>query len=122
MRTCMILAALLVGPQLFAAGPQRHFTDAPLRAVQFIDRNEGWAIGDDGVVWHSIDGGTSWDRQNTGVRGSLARSISSIPTRAGSSAARNFPTASAAASFWLRPTAGSNGREFARMCSPVCTR
>ncbi len=71
MRTCMILAALLVGPQLFAAGPQRHFTDAPLRAVQFIDRNEGWAIGDDGVVWHSIDGGTSWDRQNTGVRGSL---------------------------------------------------
>src|SRR5258707_2187752 len=47
------------------------FDDAPLHAVQFVDRNEGWAVGDDGVVWHTIDGGKSWERQPTGVRASL---------------------------------------------------
>jgi photosystem II stability/assembly factor-like uncharacterized protein len=52
----------------------RHFDDAPLRAVQFVDAKEGWAAGDDGVVWHTIDGGKDWERQSTGVRASL-RSI-----------------------------------------------
>src|SRR5262245_2627549 len=47
------------------------FDDAPLHAVQFVDRNEGWAVGDDGVVWHTIDGGKNWERQITGVRASL---------------------------------------------------
>src|SRR5438309_1326160 len=54
-----------------AAAPPRQFDDAPLRAVQFVDRNEGWAVGDEGVIWHTIDGGETWERQNTGVRGSL---------------------------------------------------
>jgi photosystem II stability/assembly factor-like uncharacterized protein len=47
------------------------FADAPLRAVQFVDENEGWAVGDDGVVLHTIDGGQNWERQPTGVRASL---------------------------------------------------
>ena len=42
--------------------------------MQFVDANEGWAVGDDGVVWHTIDGGKDWERQSTGVRASL-RSI-----------------------------------------------
>ncbi|HYP64355.1 MAG TPA: YCF48-related protein, partial [Acidocella sp.] len=50
---------------------KRNYSDAPLRAICFVDRNEGWAAGDDGVVWHTIDGGNSWDRQKTGVTGSL---------------------------------------------------
>jgi len=49
----------------------RHVDDAPLHAIQFVDANEGWAVGDDGVVWHTIDGGRTWDRQATGVRASL---------------------------------------------------
>jgi photosystem II stability/assembly factor-like uncharacterized protein len=52
----------------------RNFEDAALRAVQFVDSREGWAAGDDGVVWHTIDGGQNWERQKTGVSGSL-RSI-----------------------------------------------
>jgi len=28
-------------------------------------------VGDDGVVWHSIDAGNNWERQPTGVRASL---------------------------------------------------
>src|SRR5262245_13501923 len=54
-----------------AAGPPRYFDDAALRAVVFVDRNEGWAAGDEGTVWHSIDGGATWERQPTGVRASL---------------------------------------------------
>ncbi len=40
-----------------SAADLRQFGDAPLHAIQFVDRLEGWACGADGVVWHSIDGG-----------------------------------------------------------------
>ncbi len=66
--------ALLLGAAFVPcarAGDLRNFDDAALRAVQFVDEHEGWAVGDDGVVWHSIDGGKNWDRQPTGVRASL---------------------------------------------------
>ena len=44
-----------------------------LRAIQFVDEQEGWAAGDEGVIWHTIDGGKSWDRQMTGgVRASFS--------------------------------------------------
>ena len=52
----------------------RNFNDAALRAVHFVDHREGWAAGDEGVIWHTIDGGKNWERQATGVRASL-RSI-----------------------------------------------
>src|SRR5262245_65663822 len=49
----------------------RYFDDAALHAVQFVDAQEGWAVGDEGVVWHTIDGGKKWERQPTGTRASL---------------------------------------------------
>jgi photosystem II stability/assembly factor-like uncharacterized protein len=49
----------------------RNFEDAALRAVQFWDNREGWAVGDEGVIWHTIDGGQHWERQPSGVRASL---------------------------------------------------
>jgi photosystem II stability/assembly factor-like uncharacterized protein len=69
-----ILIALLTSAALAVPGRAadlRYFEDAPLRAVQFVDANEGWAIGDEGVIWHTIDGGKHWERQPTGVRASL---------------------------------------------------
>ena len=48
-----------------------HPGDAAIRAVQFVDDREGWAVGDDGVIWHSIDGGRKWEEQASGVRASL---------------------------------------------------
>ena len=48
----------------------------PLRCIQFVDENEGWAAGDDGVVWHTINGGKTWERQPTGTRASLRASTS----------------------------------------------
>ena len=64
MRVPMSAVVVVLGTALFAtAAPPRYFDDAPLRAVQFVDRNEGWAVGDEGVVWHTIDGGDHWERQ-----------------------------------------------------------
>ncbi|HEY7315593.1 MAG TPA: YCF48-related protein, partial [Gemmataceae bacterium] len=60
-----ILASSLRGAEL------RNFEDAALHAVQFWDNREGWAIGDEGVIWHTIDGGKHWERQPSGVRASL---------------------------------------------------
>ena len=64
-----LIAAALAAPGL--AQPPVAFEDAGIHAVQFIDQAEGWAVGDDGVIWHSIDGGKTWERQKTGTRASL---------------------------------------------------
>jgi len=56
------------------AAEPRYFEDCTLHAVHFINQKEGWAAGDDGVVWHTLNGGGLWERQKTGTRGSL-RSI-----------------------------------------------
>ena len=67
--------ALALGLALAVARPAPAtppaYDDAPLRAVQFVDKYEGWAVGDDGVVWHSTTGGKNWERQKTGTRASL---------------------------------------------------
>lgn len=39
-------------------------SDATLYGVDFIDTQEGWAVGEQGTVWHTIDSGKTWDRQN----------------------------------------------------------
>jgi photosystem II stability/assembly factor-like uncharacterized protein len=78
MRLFPTLSALcLVG---LAAAPvraeaPRHFDDAALHAVQFVDGREGWAVGDEGVVWHTIDAGKTWEQQQTGVHTSVRASL-----------------------------------------------
>jgi photosystem II stability/assembly factor-like uncharacterized protein/tetratricopeptide (TPR) repeat protein len=67
----VLVLACLVIPSGLEAADVPAFADAPLHAVQFVDASEGWAVGDDGVVWHTIDGGQTWERQPTGVRASL---------------------------------------------------
>jgi photosystem II stability/assembly factor-like uncharacterized protein len=65
----VVLVAALGAPA--PAQPPIAFADAGLHAVQFVDASEGWACGDDGTVWHSIDGGKKWERQLTETRASL---------------------------------------------------
>src|SRR5215211_3735347 len=62
---------LLAAPASLLAQPAPHFGDAALRTIQFADENEGWAGGDDGVIWHTIDGGKTWERQPTRTRASI---------------------------------------------------
>ena len=57
----VVVFAVLALPAV--AQPPVAFDDAGVHAVQFVDASEGWACGDDGVVWHSMDGGKSWERQ-----------------------------------------------------------
>ncbi|WP_212625535.1 YCF48-related protein [Pseudomonas sp. PP3] len=40
--------------------------DLLLTAVQFVDGQNGWAVGHDSVVLHSQDGGRSWNKQLDG--------------------------------------------------------
>jgi photosystem II stability/assembly factor-like uncharacterized protein len=68
------LQAILAGLTMVSAtfgGDLRNFDDAALHKVQFVDEKEGWAVGDEGVVWHTVNGGADWERQSTGVRASL---------------------------------------------------
>ncbi len=37
-----------------------------LTAVHFVDTQQGWAVGHDGVILHSADGGQSWEKQLDG--------------------------------------------------------
>ena len=39
-------------------------TSSTLKAISFVDENEGWAAGDDGVVLHTLDGGLNWEIQH----------------------------------------------------------
>jgi photosystem II stability/assembly factor-like uncharacterized protein len=73
-RLTLAALACLVAVSARAAAPRPD--DAPLRSVQFVDRAEGWAVGDEGLVLHSIDGGKTWEPQSTGAalaRASLRR-------------------------------------------------
>ncbi|HEY8505944.1 MAG TPA: YCF48-related protein, partial [Gemmataceae bacterium] len=66
------LTACLLYPAAAArAAAPAHFADAPIHALYFVDRNEGWAVGDEGVIWHTFDGGKTWERQPSGTRASL---------------------------------------------------
>lgn len=40
--------------------------DLLLTALHFVDRRNGWAVGHDGVILHSEDGGQSWRKQLDG--------------------------------------------------------
>ena len=51
--------------ELAAAGDRRRYD---LRAVQFLeDGRRGWAVGEDGTILATADGGQSWQRQASGT-------------------------------------------------------
>lgn len=41
--------------------------DAQLHDVRFVGDRAGWAVGERGVIWHSGDGGATWQLQSSGV-------------------------------------------------------
>src|SRR5438105_15702441 len=83
MRPLLITFAVLATASGSRAGDLRYMDDAALRAVQFVDHGkEGWAVGDEGVILHTLDGGQTWERQATGLRASL-RSVAFVGQYAG---------------------------------------
>lgn len=67
MNTTILATMLFLSP----AVDLRSIGDAPLHCVRFVDRNEGWAAGSDGALWHTIDGGASWELQPTMTSGMI---------------------------------------------------
>ena len=65
------LTTLGVQSLLMAARPQVNslemLEDAELTDVTFVDPDRGWAVGDRGVIWQTVDGGRHW----TGFQGAL---------------------------------------------------
>lgn len=45
--------------------PPEAFPDAELTSITFVDLDNGWAVGDRGIIWHTIDGGRNWQRQDS---------------------------------------------------------
>src|SRR5215813_13324143 len=45
---------------------QNHIPISILR-ITFVDNSTGWASGTNGVIYNTIDGGNSWDRQRTEI-------------------------------------------------------
>src|SRR4051812_28366481 len=45
--------------------PPEATNDAELTSVAFVDVDNGWAVGDRGAIWHTIDGGRNWQRQDS---------------------------------------------------------
>ena len=45
--------------------------DAALTDITFVDRTNGWAVGDRGTIWHTADSGRTWALQPSGVAGRL---------------------------------------------------
>lgn len=67
----LLLACLADDPRVASGDQPVALADATLYAVHFVDANEGWAAGDEGLVLHTIDGGKTWERQPTGTRACL---------------------------------------------------
>lgn len=70
-RGWMVLVAGCVVAGAGAAELPPAYDDATLHAVTFVDATEGWAVGEQGTIWHTIDGGETWERQKSGTRACL---------------------------------------------------
>lgn len=57
---------LIVGPSYGEEADRltsERLDDAELTAVTFLDEQRGWAVGDRGAIWQTIDGGRNWKVQ-----------------------------------------------------------
>ena len=45
--------------------------DAALHSLSFLNPTIGWAVGDRGVIWHTADGGATWQQQSSPVSSTL---------------------------------------------------
>jgi photosystem II stability/assembly factor-like uncharacterized protein len=77
----------------------------PLKGVDFISENMGWAVGDYGYIYKTIDGGNSWIVQQSGTKAEL-KSVSMSDSLKGIILAKTYsdpPTG-----FVLRTSDGGN--------------
>ncbi|MBT8340776.1 MAG: hypothetical protein HKP58_17250 [Desulfatitalea sp.] len=72
----LLWTSLLCGVICLLMMPMSAFGDAhtigeDLFGVSFPEAGQGWVCGRYGVIYHSTDGGATWEAQNTGTRATL---------------------------------------------------
>ena len=72
-RIITVIALCLIAPNLFAQGwnAVSSAITSDLYSVSFVNQNQGWAVGSNGTILTTSQGGTSWTAQNSGVTGFL---------------------------------------------------
>lgn len=60
-----VFFVVLASDRSLAQSPPEAYQDAELTSITFVDADNGWAVGDRGVIWHTIDGGRNWQRQDS---------------------------------------------------------
>jgi photosystem II stability/assembly factor-like uncharacterized protein len=63
------LSAVSIGAPWYSVEPR--VTDKSLKVIYFCDSLNGWAVGNDGAIIHSSDGGVKWNLQTSGVSDTL---------------------------------------------------
>jgi len=72
----LTLCAMVLGSVCFVTAPvlaveplvsRAMAQDATLWAIDFVDQQRGWAVGDRGTIWHTNDGGNTWAPQRSPV-------------------------------------------------------
>jgi photosystem II stability/assembly factor-like uncharacterized protein len=64
---CLVWSACFL-PAAYCTEPTPREDDANLRDVHFVGTKAGWVVGDQGVIWHTDDGGQHWSLQNSPVK------------------------------------------------------
>lgn len=59
--------------QLFKKSGKEFQLSDQLSDIFFINPDIGWAVGDNGLILHTKDGGTHWERQQSGTKSRLRR-------------------------------------------------
>ena len=63
--------------QLYESG-YYYDTVGPLNDIYFTDANHGWAVGYDGIIYGTTDGGANWNEQDSGVSGTYDNELYSV--------------------------------------------
>ncbi len=62
----LLCTSLLLTPLRAAHAAPVDPATATLYGVCFVDLQQGWAVGNGGVILHTADGGKTWERQASG--------------------------------------------------------
>lgn len=70
-------------PDVFKIGINAYGLHRTLMDVDFLNNQEGWAVGSKGVVLHTVDGGMSWNIEAPGMTNRMMTSVKAISPTCG---------------------------------------
>ncbi|MEQ8174647.1 MAG: S-layer homology domain-containing protein [Syntrophomonadaceae bacterium] len=70
-------------PDVYKIGINDYGLHRTLMDVDFLNNQEGWAVGSKGVVLHTVDGGMSWNMEAPGMTNRMMTSVKAISPTCG---------------------------------------